>query len=110
MNATTRPPRPDVTPPAGFVALDDWSPGRIVSKGEKRSWRLIYADRTVTDHDATATVRATQYGDGNLDDVEIVVVGASGDDPLNSRQARELAAALLEAAGEMDTLTGTGSP
>jgi hypothetical protein len=97
--------RADVPLPAGFVAPDEWEPSQILSHGETRSWRLVYsADRKVTDHDACVSVRATQYSDGSLDDVEILANGADSDDPLNSDQARELASALIEAAAEVDRL------
>jgi hypothetical protein len=49
-------------------------------------------------------LRATQYKDGSVEDVEAVVVGT--DDGLNSDQARELADALLEAADEVDRWAG----
>ncbi|OMC28874.1 hypothetical protein A5738_22535 [Mycobacterium colombiense] len=88
-------------PPPGFDAPYEWELGRVLTRGESRAWRLIYSrDRKVTDHDAYVRVRAIQYSDGSLDDVEILANGS--DWPLNSDQARELAAALLEVAKEVD--------
>lgn len=87
--------------PDGWDAPDEWLPGRILDKDEPRAWRLIHRpDRTVTDNGATVSMRATQYTDNTLEDLRIVVY--TDDDPLNSDQARELAAALLEAAAEAD--------
>jgi hypothetical protein len=105
MPTTTTDPRPDVPMPAGFDAGDKWEPGRILSEDETRAWRLISSKREITDHDAHISLRGVQYSDGGLDDdVELTVDGASWDNPLNSDQARELAAALLEAAAELDRL------
>ncbi|WP_155765491.1 hypothetical protein [Mycobacterium colombiense] len=96
-------PYPEVPPPPGFIAPDLWEAGWILSRDETRAWRLVYRHaQTVTDHGAYACVRAVQYSDGSLEDVEILVNGAGSDDPLNSDQARELAAALLEVATEVD--------
>lgn len=97
--------RPDVPLPAGFVAPDEWEPGRVLDSEETRGWRLIYSrHRKVTDHGGYVSIRALQYSDGSIDDVEILATGADSDDTLNSDQARELASALLEAAAEVDRL------
>lgn len=96
----------DVPLPDGAQA-DAWEPGRRLSEDETRAWRLIYSrSHTVTDHDAYVRIRAIQYDDGVLDDVEILASGADSDGPLNSDQARELAAALLETAAEVDRWVG----
>jgi hypothetical protein len=97
---------PDVPLPPGFVAPDEWTAGRILSHDESRAWRLIFSrDRTVTDHDACVSIRACQYSDGSLDDeIALFVLGVSWDNGLNSDQARELAAALIEAAAQLDGL------
>lgn len=104
-NSATQSPS-NIAPPPGFGADDEWEAGRILSKDEIRAWRLIYShNRKVTDHDARVSIRAIQYSDGSLDDdLELIVIGASGDDPLNSDQARELAAAILDAAAQLDRL------
>jgi hypothetical protein len=74
---------------------------------------ITFTDRTVTDHPVRVSIHAFQWADGSLADgagaegngVEapgIAVLEASS--PLNSDQARELAAALLAAADEIDRL------
>jgi hypothetical protein len=94
-------PTPDVPLPAGAVPVGGWDSGRILSEDETRAWRIIHsADRKITDNDGYVHLRATQYSDGNLDDLGIRVLTA--DDDLNSDQARELASVLLEAAAELD--------
>ncbi|OBK65855.1 hypothetical protein A5653_02805 [Mycobacterium colombiense] len=107
-SATTVTPQSHVSlpaPPPGFDG-GEWRAGRILSRDETRAWRLVYRHaQKVTDHDAYACVRAIQYSDGSLDEVEILANGADSDSPLNSDQARELAAALLESAAEVDRWT-----
>ncbi|WP_156660733.1 hypothetical protein [Mycobacterium sp. 852002-10029_SCH5224772] len=104
-------PQPTVQlpdPPPGFDAPHQWEPGRVLCEDETREWRLIYYTprHLVTDHDASVSLRAIQYSDGSLDDeIEVIVGGADSDGPLNSDQARELAAALLDAAAELDRWT-----
>lgn len=94
--------RADALPPG--ASAGNWEPGRRLDQDETRMWRLIHsAERTVTDHQAHIWLRAVHYSDGSLEDVEIMV--ETGDDSLNSDQARELAAALLEAAAELDGWT-----
>jgi hypothetical protein len=102
MTATN--PLPEVAFPEGATA-DQWEPGRIMSEHETRAWRLIHgAERLVTDHQAHVWLRAIQYVDGSIDEVEIMV--EVGDASINSDQARELAASLLEAAAEVDRWAG----
>ena len=57
-----------------------------------------------TDH-AHVELRAVQYADGSVADFELFVYDPS-DNGINSDQARELAAALLEAAAELDGWAG----
>jgi hypothetical protein len=77
--------------------------GHVLAKEERRPWRVIHgAARTITDYDGEIRLLATQYSDGTLADIGIQVFTA--DDDLNSDQARELAAALLEAAAQVDGL------
>ena len=87
----------------------EWEPGRILSEDETRPWRLIYLVRPVTDHDAYVELRALQYADGSVADFELFVYDRS-DNGINSDQARELAAALLEAAAELDGWAGHDEP
>lgn len=90
--------------PVGARA-DKWEPGRRLDRDETRAWRLVHGtERLVIDHDACVRLRAVQFSDGSLDDVEVTV--EHGDDSFNSDQAREFAAALLEAAAETDKWAG----
>ncbi|TPG31656.1 hypothetical protein EAH80_22130 [Mycobacterium hodleri] len=68
---------------------------------------VIGHDRTVTDHKLRVSTSAVQWADGSVDDgtVEaphVYVFGVDETGPLNSDQARELAASLLQAAAEVD--------
>lgn len=68
-------------------------------------YRDIYGrDRTVTDHTLRVYTLASQHIDGTLSDTSIVIADGehAGPHPLNSDQARELAAVLLEAAAQAD--------
>ena len=65
----------------------------------------------VTDHNVVVHTAAVQFADGSIDNrpdrpidaPHVMVVGHA--DTLNSGQARELAAALLEAADELEVWT-----
>jgi hypothetical protein len=105
--STTTNPSTDVAPPAGWHA--DHSPGWEPGDGDDiRPWRLVYsAERTVTNHDAEVQLRAIQYADGTLAEAEVLL---NGDDELSSDQARELAAALIEAADELDGVDSAITP
>jgi hypothetical protein len=109
--AATTEPR-NVPLPAGFVTADDWQWSRGCMP-----YRFVFTDWTVTDHRVAVSMHAFQWADGALADgtgaegygVEapsISVLDAIGHS-MNSDQARELAAALLAAAAELDGLEGT---
>jgi hypothetical protein len=89
-------PFPDVPLPAGAVEADDLDP-------YDASYRIVRGcDRGITDHDLTVRTSAIQFADGSIDtQAEPPMIRLSGDE-LNSDQARELAAALLQAAAEVD--------
>jgi hypothetical protein len=93
---TTTTPQPNVPLPAGAVFGDVWEgtdPERVIQ----------WPHRGVTDSDAIIRMTAIQRADGSISPApEPPMVHISGADELNSDQARELAAALLEAAAEMD--------
>jgi hypothetical protein len=97
MTATSTDPHPDVTPPPGADMVDRWDgdpPGR-----------LIYgADRTVTDHPVRVYPYIRQLSDGSITEPYVYVADGEmkGLGELNCDQARELAAALLETAAEID--------
>ncbi|HEY2085721.1 MAG TPA: hypothetical protein VGH54_06775, partial [Mycobacterium sp.] len=103
--ATTTPnPFPDVPLPAGADFGDIWE-----GEGDDVH-RVVMGDtRGITDTDVIVWTSAIQYWDGSIDtDGEIekpalhIDAGAGADiSSLNSDQARELAAALLEAAAEL---------
>jgi hypothetical protein len=100
MSTTTTTPLPDVSPPHGFTA-DPWED---TTCREPNPWRLIHGpSRVVTDHEGAVRIRAVQYGDSRVEDVEIMVW--PNDDGPNSDQARELASALLQAADAIDGWT-----
>jgi hypothetical protein len=99
-------PHPDVALPPSATALDkewqsdDFQPYRVI----------VAADRTITDHRLTVSPSAVQWADGSVDDgriegPHIYVFNLGEGDPLNSDQARELAAVLLEVAGQLDGWT-----
>lgn len=91
----TSTPYPDVALPAGVTSVDAWQ-----TSHPRMPFRFIgFADRTVTDHSIRVAMHAFQWADGSLADgssgVEapgIAVLEASDRSPLNSDQARELAA------------------
>ncbi|BCI52901.1 hypothetical protein NIIDNTM18_21790 [Mycolicibacterium litorale] len=97
---------PSITPPAGADLVCQWEDH---IEGQQ-PYRAIYgADRHITDHDATVYSAVTQLADGTLEDSDELSPGiyvCQGDrdclSKLNSDQARELAAALLECAAELD--------
>lgn len=81
----------------------------VTGKQTTRSrYRVIEAPhRKITDHRLTVAPSAVQWADGTVDDgriesPHIYVYGLDEGSPLNSDQARELAAALLESAAEID--------
>ena len=75
---------------------DDPQPYRIIFGGRRR----------VTDHKLTVSPSAVQWADGTVDDGRIegphIYVYDLDENPLNSGQARELAAALLASVAEVD--------
>jgi hypothetical protein len=101
-------PYPDTVLPDGATTNDDWQ------GHDRQPYRVVLgADRTVTDHPVKVSPSAVQWADGSIDDGHIegpnvyVIDGGNWLSPLNSDQARELAAALLEAAAEIDGWSGT---
>lgn len=96
--------------PLGFISADDWQ-----QNGADMPYRLIFgADRTVTDHAVCVSTHAYQFADGTIasrwvgEAPGMAVINGDRDTglwPLNSAQARELAAALLAAGDELDALT-----
>ncbi|KLO26324.1 hypothetical protein [Mycobacterium haemophilum] len=93
---------PNVPLPAGAMFADPW---QEVGTGAP-PWRAVaFLRRRIIGHDAQVSMSGIQYAaDSHVDDFQILVEGLECD-YLNSDQARELAAALLEAADEMDRRT-----
>jgi hypothetical protein len=102
---TATDPHPDVALPAGARTLDTWQ------ADDPQPYRVILgADRKVTDHRLTVSPSAVQWADGTIDNgaiepPQIFVFNLGESDPLNSDQARELAAVLLEVAAQLDLWT-----
>jgi hypothetical protein len=64
-------------------------------------------DHGVTDHNVVVHTVAIQFADGRIDDGRIKAATVYSGRGLSSTQARELAAALLEAADDLDRWAGT---
>ena len=105
---TTAPnPLPDVTLPPGAKPQEDewWS-------DDPQPYRVIVTvGRPITDHRLTVWSSAVQWANGTVDDGRIEAPHVNVYDlgegyPLNSDQARELAAVLLEEAARVDGWAG----
>jgi hypothetical protein len=85
----------DIPLPGGVVEFDDFD-----ARNYGSDYRIIRgAERGITDNSNVAvSTNACQYTDGHLDEFLVSLMC----EDLNSDQARELAAALLEAAAELD--------
>ncbi len=105
-DTTTTTPHPEVPLPAGALEADSWQ------ALDRQPYRVVFgAYRDVTDHAAGVPTSVIQWADGHLDHGEIeapslVILGGGEGESFNSDQARELAAALLEAAAEVDGWAG----
>src|SRR5258707_11144605 len=100
MPSTTTNPHPDVPLPTGAVFGDNW-------EGEPAERVIMGQNRSITDTDVVIWTSAIQFADGRIQQdeggaSEPPLVHVDGGVDLNSDQARELAAALIEAAAEVD--------
>ena len=97
---------PDVPLPTGVAAAGGWQPDGPLP------YRVVLGeDHGVTDHNVVVHTVAIQFADGRIADARIKAATVYSGRGLSSTQARELAAALLEAADQLDGWTGgTGSP
>src|SRR5258707_11500086 len=100
MPSTTTNPHPDVPGPAGAVFGDAW-------EGEPAERVIMGQNRGITDTDVVIWTSAIQFADGRIQQDEVgasepPLVHVDGDVDLNSDQARELAAVLLEITAELD--------
>ncbi|ABK72029.1 hypothetical protein [Mycolicibacterium smegmatis] len=97
MTTSSNPPLPP-----GAISASPWEP----ASGKYPAYRIVNtSERTLTDHDALVSAGALQWvdgtiEDGHLDDCPTIYI----DQPatLNSDQARELAAILLDLAAQID--------
>lgn len=89
---------PDVAPPAGADYVGPWE------RDEPLHSRVIFGPgHRVIDTDITVRAGACQWADGTLETgIGQPVVTLLSTYDLNSDQARELAAALLEVAAQVD--------
>lgn len=94
---------PDVPLPAGVQWADNWQDVQSTTP-----WRVIKsAERRVSGCDVTVYATAVQWADGTLehsglDAPHVTVDGLDYYDGLTSAQARQLAAAVLNAAEQAD--------
>jgi hypothetical protein len=99
MPTTTTNPRPDIPLPPGAVFGDVW-------EGDDPERVIMGLNRGITDSDVIVWTTAIQRADGRVapeqPEPPHVHIQTTWEDGLNSDQARELAAALLEAAAELD--------
>lgn len=99
MTTTTPVHHPDVPVPAG-AAPDTWQ------DDVPQPYRILFGVLRNTGGAEHTAVQATavQYADGRIDDGSVHEAPHVdlGDDALSSSQARELAAALIETADEVD--------
>jgi hypothetical protein len=94
-----QPPTPDVPLPAGAAFADIW-------EGTDPKRVIMGPDRGVTDSDVRIWTTAIQRTDGGIDSEpeppQVHIEADTDRSGLSSDQARELAAALLEAAAQLD--------
>jgi hypothetical protein len=108
MTATPADPRPDPAIPAPYEVAKgagSWrmTPWRIGPYYE-RYRSILGREWTITDAHLNVWTEGAQWEDGRIDAPSVRLSGGVLGE-LNSDQARELAAALLEAATEIDALT-----
>ncbi|GJN99095.1 hypothetical protein NJB1907f44_48880 [Mycobacterium marinum] len=99
---TTTPtsPSPDIELPAGAAFGDKW-------EGSPPERLILGPTRGITDSDVVVWASAVQRADASIENgIDTPAIQIDGStDALNSDQARELAAALLQAADEIDGWT-----
>ncbi len=99
---TTTTTAPDIPPPPGARFVDDWG-----TSGDGA--RVILGDNhTITESNLLVTTAGAQHLDGHVDDGSTgnqgpsIYLDSNPEVGLNSDQARELAALLLELAAHID--------
>ena len=97
VQTTTTHCHPDVPLPTDVVAASDWQ------ANDPLPYRIILGeDRGITNHKMAVHTVAIQFADGRIADGRIKAAIVYSGQGLSSTQARELAAALLEAADQLD--------
>lgn len=84
----------DVEPPGGLAFIDVW-------EGDEPTRFFLGGDRGISGHPAVVQTAGIQRADGHVKGTEITVVDAD-QCGMTAEQARQLAAALVEAAAEVD--------
>ncbi len=97
MPTTTTHCSPSVPLPTGVAAAGSWQ------LNDPLPYRVVLGeDRGITDHNVVVHTVAVQFADGRIEDGRIKAATVYSGRGLTSAQARELAAALLEAADQLD--------
>jgi hypothetical protein len=97
MPTTTTHCSPSVPLPSGVAAAGSWQ------LNDPLPYRVVLGeDRGITDHNVVVHTVAVQFADGRIEDGRIKAATVYSGRGLTSAQARELAAALLEAADQLD--------
>ena len=88
--------------PAGAEIVEPWEP----ADREYPAYRIVTgAPRTITDHNLLVSASALQWADGTIEDGgldDCPTIHVDRPATLNSDQARELAAILLDLAAQID--------
>ena len=90
----------DVPAPAGAVKLCEWD-DPDTQDAFRLFWGATRSVRLADDAEIGVIIRGTQSADGTVEERGILIEGGS-DDPMTTDAARRLAAALLEAADDID--------
>jgi hypothetical protein len=91
-----------VAVPAGAVSVQEWGDG-LTPDAFRLFWGTERSIEIGNGDGVDVVIRGTQSGDGRVEERGILVHGGS-DDPMTAEHARQVAAALLEAADEIDNL------
>jgi hypothetical protein len=97
--ATTTEPFTDVSPPAGAVEIHEWHDARDTREASRY---FVGTVRRVGD--AEILLDGTHYSDGRVERC-LTVYGVDTERGMSTEFARKIAAALMQAANELDGLT-----
>jgi hypothetical protein len=103
MTTTTPSFNPDVPIPDRFSADDDWE-----TRNEPRPFRLIWGPKHLIGDAVEVRLSALQYHDGAIEtnDDNSPAIHVNVDWGISTKDAGEVAAAILAVADEADRLTG----